>query len=115
MIFVTLMTYKPHLDRRQIDDAAQRRARWKHPDGITLIGEYWVQGAPQVISIVDADTVGAVALANHAWTDVYDIQTHPAVTVEDGLRLLGQAGVIRRRGRRPKALIEAMRARGELP
>lgn len=115
MIFVNLMTLKSHLSRQQIDDAAQRRARWKYPEGVTLLGEYWLQGTPQVISIVEAQAVGPVLQANHPWTDVYDIQTHPAVTVDDGLRLLQQAGVIRRRGRRPRALVEAMRARGELP
>jgi len=115
VIFVSLMTLKPHLSRPQIDDAAQRRARWKYPEGITLIAEYWLQGTPQIVSIVEAQAIGPVMQATYPWADVYDIQTHPALSAEDGLRVLQQAGVIRRRGRRPRALVEAMRARGEVP
>ena len=110
MLFVNLMTLKPHLTRQQIDQASQRRARWRVPNGLELVAEYWIQGSPQVISIVDAESVGPVLAANYPWTDVFDIETHPAMSVEDGLRALQVAGIIKRRGRRPKALIEAMRA-----
>ena len=112
MLFVNLMSLKTHLTRQQIDDASQRRARWTYPPGLQLIAEYWIQGTPQVISIVEAETIGPVLAANYTWADVYDINTHPALTVNDGLRALQQAGVIKRRGRRPKALAEAMRAAG---
>ena len=104
MLFINLLTYKPGLTRQQIDDAAQRRARWKYPSNLNLLGEYWLQGSPNVISIVEAESVGPVLQANHTWLDIFDIQTHPAVGAEDGLRVLQQAGVVRRRGRRPKAL-----------
>ena len=112
MLFVTMMTYKTHLTRQQIDEASQRRARWTYPVGLELIAEYWVQGSPQVITIVEAEDIGPVLAANYTWADVYDINTHPARTVNDGLRALQQTGVIKRRGRRPKALAEAMRAAG---
>ena len=110
MIFANLMTLKAHLTRQQIDQASQRRARWRTPQGLNLVAEYWVQGSPQVISIVEAESVGPVLAANYPWTDVFDIETHPAMSVDDGLRALQVAGIIKRRGRRPKALIEAMRA-----
>ncbi len=112
MLFVSLMSYKTHLTRQQIDEASQRRARWAYPLGLQLIAEYWVQGSPQVISIIEADEIGPVLAANYTWADVFDINTHPALTVNDGLQALQQAGVIKRRGRRPKALAEAMRAAG---
>ena len=54
MLFVNLMTLKPHLTRQQIDQASQRRARWRVPNGLSLVAEYWIQGSPQVISIVEA-------------------------------------------------------------
>ena len=110
MLFVNLMTLKPNLTRQQIDQASQRRARWRAPSGLSLVAEYWVQGTPQVISIVEAENVGPVLAANYPWNDVYDIETHPAMSVEDGMRALQVAGIVKRRGRRPKALIEAMRA-----
>ena len=112
MLFVSLMSYKTHLTRQQIDEASQRRARWTYPVGLQLIAEYWVQGSPQVISIVEAEEIGPVLSANYTWADIYDINTHPALTVNDGLQALQLAGVIKRRGRRPKALAEAMRAAG---
>ena len=104
MLFVNLLTYKPNLTRQQIDDAAQRRARWKYPSSLTVIGEYWLQGSPNIINIIEAESIGAVLQANYSWLDIFQIQTHPAVNLEDGLRLLQQAGVVRRRGRRPKNL-----------
>jgi len=104
MLFVNLFAYKPGLSRQQIDDAAQRRARWKYPPNLRLLGEYWVQGSPSVISIIEADSLAPIVQANYPWGDVYDIQTHPALTVADALRVLQQAGVVRRRGRRPKSL-----------
>ena len=112
MLFVTLMTYKAHLSRQQLDEASQRRARWTYPPGLELIAEYWVQGSPQVITIVDAEEIGPVMAANYTWLDVFEITTSPAVTVNEGLQALQVTGVIKRRGRRPKALSEAMRAAG---
>lgn len=110
MLFINLMTLKPHLTRQEIDQVSQRRARWRAPNGLDLVAEYWVQGSPQVISIVSAESVGPVHAANYPWTDVFDIETHPAMPVEEALRALQVAGIIKRRGRRPKALVEAMRA-----
>jgi hypothetical protein len=113
MLFVTLMTYKSHLTRQQIDEASQRRARWTYPPGLELVAEYWVQGSPQVIIFVEAEEIGPVLAANYTWADVFDINTHPALTVNDGLQALQMTGVIKRRGRRPKALAAAMRAAGK--
>ena len=112
LLFVTLMTYKSHLTRQQIDEASQRRAKWAYPPGLELIAEYWVQGSPQVISIIEAVEIGPVVAANYTWSDVFDINTHPALTVTEGLQALQLTGVIKRRGRRPKALAAAMRAAG---
>ena len=111
MIFISLLTYKQGLSRYQIDDAAQRRARWKYPSELELIGEYWVQGIPQLIIIIEAEDIAPVLQSNHSWADVFDIQTYPAMTVDEGLRTLQRAGIVRRRGRRPKALVAAMRGR----
>ena len=104
MLFANLMTLKTGLTRQQIDEAAQRRARWKYPPELKLVAEYWVQGSPNVIAIIEAEHVGDILQANYAWNDAYDIQTHPVLTAEDALRALQRVGVVRRRGRRPKAL-----------
>ena len=104
MLFVNLMTLKPGLTREQINDVAQRRARWKYPPEIKLIAEYWVPGSPNIIAIVEAEGAGEILGLTYAWNDAFDIATHPAVSVDDGLRALQRAGIVRRRGRRPKAL-----------
>ena len=85
MLFVTLMTYKANLSRQQIDEASQRRARWTYPSSLELIAEYWVQGSPQVITIVEAEEIGSVMAANYTWLDVFEITTSPAMTVTEGL------------------------------
>ncbi len=103
MLFVNLMTLKPGLTREQINDAAQRRARWKYPPEVKLIAEYWVPGSPNIIAIVEAEGAGEILELTYAWNDAFDIETHPAVSVDDGLRALQRAGIVRRRGRRPKA------------
>lgn len=112
MLFANLMTLKPGLTRQQIDEAAQRRARWKYPAEVRLVAEYWVQGSPNVIAIVEAEHAGLVLQVNYAWNDLFDIHTHPALTVEEGLRFLQQIGVVRRRGRRPKRMLAALPGRG---
>lgn len=104
MLFVNLMTLKAGLSREQINEAAQRRARWKYPPELKLVAEYWVQGSPNIIAIIEADHAGEILQAIYAWNDAFDIQTHPVLSVEDGLRALQQVGIVRRRGRRPKSL-----------
>jgi hypothetical protein len=104
VLFVNLMTLKSGLSREQINEAAQRRARWKYPPELKLVAEYWILGSPNIIAIIDADHVGDILQATYAWSDAFDIQTHPVLSVEDGLRALQQAGIVRRRGRRPKSL-----------
>ena len=105
MLFVNLMTLKPGLTRLQIDEAAQRRARWKYPPELKLVAEYWLQGSLNVVAIIEAEHAGSLLQVSYVWNDVFDIQTHPVVTAEEGLRFLQQARVVRRRGRRPKALL----------
>ena len=112
MLFANLMTLKTGLTRQQIDDAAQRRARWTYPQTLKLVAEYWLQGTPNVIAVVDAEQVGSLLQVNYAWNDVFDIQTHPLISAEDGIRALQQAGVVRRRGRRPKASLGVAPPRG---
>ena len=77
MLFVNLMTLKPGLTREQINDVAQRRARWKYPPEIKLIAEYWVPGSPNIIAIVEAEGAGEILGLTYAWNDAFDIATPP--------------------------------------
>ncbi|MBI4337028.1 MAG: DUF3303 family protein [Chloroflexi bacterium] len=104
MLFISVLSQKQSLSRQQLDESAQRRARWKYPPGMKVLAEYWLQGSPQVITIIEAEHIGPVLQSTYAWADVFDIRVHPAVTAEDGLRTLQAVGIIKRRGRRPKSL-----------
>jgi hypothetical protein len=65
-----------------------RRAAWQYPKGIRMIAEYWpVASAVQVVSIFSADTFEPVLEFELEWSDVFDIDVHPAVTADEGLRI----------------------------
>lgn len=102
MLFVALLSFKRDLTKEQRGEAAQRRSRWKPPAGISHVAEYWLQGSAYVVSVFETQNAPAILAAFTPWNDVFDIQVFPAVSAEDGLRVLQQAGIIRRRGRPPK-------------
>lgn len=102
MLFVALLSFKPGLTREQSNSAAQRRSRWKPPAGITPVAEYWLQGSAYVVSVFETQSATSILATFTPWNDVFDIQVFPAVSADDGLRVLQEAGIIRRRGRPPK-------------
>ena len=85
MLFVTFLTLKP---TAKLEEAMQRRAQWKEPEGIKPIAEYWpLTSTPNVISIDEADDIAALMAATGPWMDLFDISVVPAVTGEQGLKL----------------------------
>jgi len=65
-----------------------RRAAWQYPEGIRLISEFWpAASAVQVVSIFSADSFEQVLELTLEWDDVFDIDVHPAVSAEEGLRI----------------------------
>jgi len=88
MLFVTFLTLKP---TAKLDEAMQRRAQWKVPEGVKPIAEYWpLTTTPNVISIDEADDIASLMAATGPWMDLFDISISPAVTAEEGLRLMSQ-------------------------
>lgn len=102
MLFVGMFTLKQGLTREQRSAAAQRRARWKPPPSITPVAEYWLLGPSQIVTVFETENSGAILSLQAHWDDLFDIQVFPAISEEQGLRVLQQAGLIRRRGRPPK-------------
>ena len=85
MLFVTFLTLKP---TAKLDEAMQRRAQWKVPEGVKPIAEYWpLTTTPNVISIDEADDIASLMAATAPWADIFDISVFPAVTAEEGLKL----------------------------
>ena len=65
-----------------------RRAGWQYPEGIRPIAEYWpAASAVQVVTIFSAESFDKVMELIFEWNDVFDIDVHPAVSAEEGLRI----------------------------
>jgi hypothetical protein len=88
MDFVALLKFRSSLSAAEVDSALARRATWKYPDDIRVIAEYWpLSSAVQVVTIVAADSIEKMMEIVFEWDDVFEIDIHPAVSAEEGLRI----------------------------
>jgi uncharacterized protein with GYD domain len=71
-------------------ETTARRVQWQYPEGVRVVAEYWLQGNPRVISIIEADSIAPIMAVAIEWGDVFDITVLPAITAEDGLELAKQ-------------------------
>jgi hypothetical protein len=86
--YVALLSFRSSLSAAERDGALMRRAAWQYPEGIRPIAEYWpAAAAVQVVSIFSADSFDKVLELLFEWNDVFDIDIHPAVSAEEGLRI----------------------------
>lgn len=92
MLFVSIFTAKSGLSTEQTQETLPRWLQWSPPEGIKILAEYWLQTVPaQVVGISEAENPAPIFLANTAWGDVFDIEVHPALRAEEGLKLAEQA------------------------
>lgn len=87
MLFVSLLNLKPGVTPAQ---AFERRVTWKSPKGIKPVQEYWLMGAPSVITIDEADSIAPIMASTLPWADLFDVTVVPAITAEEGLKLAAQ-------------------------
>jgi uncharacterized protein DUF3303 len=88
MDYVALLRFRASVPAAERDGALMRRAAWKYPEGIRVIAEYWpTAAAVQVVSIFSADSFDSLMELELEWSDVFDIDIHPAVSADDGLRI----------------------------
>ncbi len=88
MDYVALLKFRSSVPAAERDAALMRRASWQYPKGIRPIAEYWpVSSAYQVVSIFSADSFEPVMEMELEWSDVCDIDIHPAVAADEGLRI----------------------------
>ena len=88
MDYIALLRFRSSVSGAERDGALMRRAAWQYPEGIRLIAEYWpAASAVQVVSIFSADSFEQVLELTLEWEDVFDIDVHPAVSAEEGLRI----------------------------
>lgn len=84
MLFVSLGKVRAGTSRERIS----RRASWTYPDGLKVIGEYWLQCPdPVVVVVCEAEHIGPIMAATTAWDDAISWTVVPAVTADEGLQL----------------------------
>ena len=88
MLFVALYSPKPSASFAQ---SLKQRMEWKPPEGIKVVGEYWLQHSnPHIIVAFEADNIAPIMATNRQWSDLCDITVTPAITSEEGLKLAKQ-------------------------
>jgi hypothetical protein len=88
MDYVALLRFKSSAAAADRDAALGRRASWQYPDTVQMIAEYWPMSSDvTVVSVFSTDQIDGVFQFQLEWSDVFDIEVHPAVSAEDGLRM----------------------------
>lgn len=88
MDYVALLKFRSSVPAAERDGALMRRASWQYPKGVRVIAEYWpLSSAVPVVSILSADSIEKILEFFFEWNDVFDIDVHPAVSAEEGLRI----------------------------
>lgn len=88
MDYVALLKFRSSVSAAERDGALMRRAAWQYPKGVRVIAEYWpLSSAVTVVTIFTADSFEQVMELELEWSDVFDIDIHPAVAADEGLRI----------------------------
>jgi len=88
MDFVAFLSFRSSLSAADRDAALARRLGWQYPKGIKEIAEYWpASGSVQVVTIFSADDYPSMMEVVFEWDDVFDIDIHPAISAEEGLKI----------------------------
>jgi hypothetical protein len=86
--YVAFLSFRSSVPVAERDGALMRRAGWQYPAGIRPIAEYWpTSSSVNVVSIFSADSFAPVLEVQLEWSDVFDIDVHPAVSADEGLRI----------------------------
>lgn len=84
MRFVTLCRVRGGTFHERV----QRRLSWNFPEGIEVVAEYWLPSTdPNVILVTETDRPETIMTARADWDDVFEMETYPAMTAEEGLEL----------------------------
>jgi hypothetical protein len=87
MLFVSLCTLRPGA----YATATKKRLSWRH-EGLKIVSEYWLAtNHPAVIITTEGDDPTPVFQTIAEWSDVFDVQTYPAITGEQGVAMASAA------------------------
>lgn len=88
MLFVALLKAHPGFVQERIE----RRVEWEPPEGINVVGEYWLQTAdPAVVVVCEANHISQLWATFNPWNEFFDISIFPAVSAVEGVEMLKQA------------------------
>ncbi len=89
MLFVALLTTKPG---STFQEGGARRLQWSYPEGVNVLGEYWLEtDSPRVVAVIEAEDMAPFGQIRMDWGDLFEIEVFPAVTAEQGMEMLRQA------------------------
>jgi hypothetical protein len=93
MLYVSLLRPLDATTREK----ARLRAKWQPPEGVKQVAEYWLHsGEVAVVYVFETESAAALLAMRTYWSDLYEIDTVPAITGEEGMRLvqkmLGEVG-----------------------
>ena len=77
-LYVAYMTFKEGTTTEQGMQAYLRRLTYTFPERATVLGEYWVNGSPQVVVVWEAEDEGPGDMIEAAWGDLFDVAVYPA-------------------------------------
>ncbi len=77
-LYMAYMTFKEGTTTEQGMQAYIRRLSYEYPQRAEFIGEYWVNGSPQVVLIWEAEDEGPGDQIDAFWGDIFDVAIHPA-------------------------------------
>jgi hypothetical protein len=84
VLFVALAKPRGSVTKRE---GTMRRFEYHYPEGMRVIGEYWLaMHDPCVIVVAEAESMAPLLAAVTDWDDVFEITIVPATTAEEGMR-----------------------------
>jgi hypothetical protein len=88
MKFVAMFSIKQGVGEAKLVQAAQKRAEYQFPEGLTLIAEYWTaEDSPAVISVFETDDAASLLENSLPWADYFETtEVLPVVTAEEELQ-----------------------------
>ncbi len=87
MTFVAIMSVREGTEEERLG----RRMQWEIPEGIEVVGEYWLfTPDPECIFVFEAEDAAVLMAFSGAWNDVYDVTIYPALTAAEGMELAGE-------------------------
>jgi hypothetical protein len=88
MDYVALLRFRSSVSAAERDASLARRVGWQYPEGVRMIAEYWpLSSAVPVVGIWSAESIEKLMEVFFEWNDVFDIDIHPAVSAEEGMRV----------------------------